>query len=230
MAYTIPTPAAPQGGTMPFLGPYAQNQAAAEEAYQNAQANLAAQRGSMLLNYGYKQTANGGIAPDMSNPYGQYQQTLLANEQGSQNAMQSMANRGFQGPGFATQAQDMAQLAAGARSFQMAQGLASQEEANQIAAANAQAALDQATAANQWNSTQYAIAHNLFTPAAVQLSSQEVKQRVAQMQAAWSRAYGGPNGKNSKGMTFQQRLDKLGGSALYNPTQKIRVGGKLFYG
>lgn len=227
MAYTIPKAPAPTGGTLPFLGPYAQNQAAAQEAYQNAQAALAAQRGSMLLNYGYKDTGN-GIAPDMSNPYGQYEQTLLANEQGVDAARQGMANRGFRGAGFANQGTEAAQLAAGARTFQMSQGLLQSEEAQQQAAANAQAALDQATAQNQWNSTQYAIQNGIYTPAAVQLSSAEVKKRVQQMQAAWSKMYGGPNSKNKKGLSFQQRLNAIGGSKLYNPTSKVQVGKSYF--
>lgn len=229
MTYTIPTRPTITGGTIPFLGPYAQNQAAAELAYQQAVANLASQRGTMLQQYGFMPNANNtGIQVDPNNPYGQYQQTLLQNEQGAQTADQNMKNRGFTGPGFAAQGEEAAQMAAGARNFQLATSMSSAEQQNQAAQAAAQAALNNSTAMNQYNSTQYAIAHNIFTPAASQLSDPEVQKRVAQMQAAWAARYGGPNSKNVKGLTFQQRLNAIGAAKLYNPTAKFQVGRKAF--
>jgi|SRR5690242_18804944 len=230
MAYTIPTRPTAQGGTIPFLGPYAQNQAAAEQAWEAAQANLAAQRGQMLQAYGFRPTAN-GMEVDPTNPYGQYQQTLLANQQGSQAAEQAMVNRGFQGsgPGFAAQAPELAQQAAGARNFQLATNMSQAEETQQEALAAAQAQFANQTAMNQYDSVQYAINHNIFTPAAAQLSDAEVKRRVAAMQAAWSARYGGPNAKNKAGLTFQQRLNKLGAAKIYNPTATFQVGRKVFH-
>jgi len=231
LAYSIPTPPPPQGGTVPYLGPYAQNQAAAELAFQRAQAQLAAQRGSLLQQYGYKPTASGGMAVDASNPYGLYQQMLGANANEAMAGQQMMHNRGFTGPGLAGQAETAAQMDAGGRSFQFARNFASAEEQQQEAAMAAQDALANATAQNQYGATQYAIAHNLFTPAAVRLTDAEVQKRVQAMQAAWSRMWGGPNSKSAKkygGLTFQQRLNQLGANRLYNPTSHFNVGGKTF--
>lgn len=56
--------------TAPFSGQYAQIQAQAEQAYQQALANIASQRASLLQQYGY--SSDGSIDP--SNPYGLYQQ------------------------------------------------------------------------------------------------------------------------------------------------------------
>lgn len=227
MSYTLPTRPAQKGGTVPFLGPYAQNQAAAELAWQQAQTNLAAQRGQMLQQYGFMPTAN-GMAVDPNNPYGQYQQTLLQNEQGSQATDQAMTNRGFAGPGLATQAAEAAQLAAGARSYGLAQSMTAAEQQNAAQLAAAQAAFQNATVQNQYNATQYAISKGIFTPAAAQLSDPEVKKLVQQMQAAWSARWGGPNAKNAKGHTFQQRLDQMG-TRIYNPTATFKVGRKVFH-
>lgn len=231
MSYNIPKPPAPTGGTIPFLGPYQQNQAAAEQAWQLAQSNLAAQRGQMLQGYGFMPNAdNTGVMVDPNNPYGQYQQTLLANQQGSQAAAQAMTNRGFTGGGLAQQAQEAAQQAAGARSYQLATAMQAAEQQNQAALAAAQAQYANQTAMDQYNSVQYAINHNIFTPAAAQLTDAEVKRKVQAMQAAWSQRYGGPNAKNKMGLTFQQRLDKIGAQKLYNPTSSFQVGRRTFHG
>ena len=231
MAYNIPKPPAPKGGTIPFLGPYQQNQAAAELAWQQAQSNLAAQRGQMLQSYGFMPNAdNSGIMVDPNNQYGQYQQTLLANQQGAQAADQAMTNRGFSGPGIAGAAEHMAQAAAGARSYQLATAMQQAEQQNQAQLAAAQAAYANQTAMDQYNSVQYAINHNIFTPAAAQLTDAEVKRRVQAMQAAWSARYGGPNAKNKLGLTFQQRLNKIGAQNLYNPTSTFKVGRRTFHG
>ena len=229
MSYTIPKPPPPTGGTLPFVGPYGQAQAAAELAYQRAQAALAAQRGSMLQSYGYTPNANGGMSVDVNNPYGQYQQMLSQNQMEAQAGQQGMMNRGFRGPGFAGQAEYAAQQDAGSRSSALALNFGAKEEALQEAGLSAQDALNNATVANQYGATQYAIKNNIYTPAATMLTDTEVKKRVAAMMAAWSKAYGGPNSKNKWGTTFQGRLNAIGAKLLYNPTaNNFYVGGKRF--
>ena len=228
MSYNIPKPPPPTGGTLPFVGPYGQAQAAAELAYQRAQASLAAQRGSLLQSYGYTPNANGGMSVDVNNPYGQYQQMLSQNQMEAQAGQQGMMNRGFRGPGFAGQAEYAAQQDAGSRSSALALNFGAKEEALQEAGLSAQDALNNATVANQYNATQYAIKNNIYTPAATMLTNPEVQRRVAAMLAAWSHTYGGPNSRNGSKMTFQQRLNQLGAKAIYNPTSHFYVGGKRF--
>lgn len=232
MAYTIPKPGAPQGGNLPFLGPYAQNQAQAELAFQRAQSALAAQRGSLLQQYGYTPTASGGMAVDANNPYGLYQQMLGANQHEAQQLNQNMVNRGFGlGAGFGAQAETAAQHDAGGRSFGLAQSLAAALEGQNEAGLSAQDALSQATLSNQLGTTDYAIQHGIFTPAAVRLSDPEVQKRVQAMKAAWNAAYKRPKGgtrTNKAGLTFQQMLQKRGADLLYNPTSTIKVAGRNF--
>ncbi len=232
MAYSIPKPGAPQGGNLPFLGPYAQNQAQAELAFQRAQSALAAQRGSLLQQYGYTPTAGGGMAVDANNPYGLYQQMLGANQQEAQSLNQSMVNRGFGlGAGFGAQAETAAQKDAGGRSFALAQALSGALEGQNEATMGAQDALDQATLSNQLGTTDYAIQHGIFTPAAVRLSDPEVKARVHAMKMAFNKAYKRPKGgvrHNRAGLTFQEVLNKRGADLIYNPTSTIKIAGRKF--
>lgn len=233
MAYTIPKPGAPQGGNLPFLGPYAQNQAQAELAYQRAQSALAAQRGALLQQYGYRPTASGGMEVDPNNPYGMYQQMLGTNANEAQAGMQNAVSRGF-GPmsaGLGAQNETRAQQDAGGRSFALAQGFAGANEAQSEAALAAQDALNQATLSNQLGTTDYAIQHGIFTPAAVRLSDPEVQARVHAMKMAFNKAYKRPKGgtrTNRAGLTFQQILDKRGADLLYNPTSTIKIAGRNF--
>lgn len=232
MAYSIPKPAAPQGGNLPFLGPYAQNQAQAQLAFQRAQSALAAQRGTLLQQYGYRPTASGGMEADPNNPYGALQQMMGANQRESLAADRSAVSRGFGlGPGLGAQMQSAAQMDAGGRSFALAQGFAGANEAQAEAAMAAQDALDQATLSNQLGTTDYAIQHNIFTPAAVRLSDPEVQQRVHAMKMAFNKAFKRPKGgtrHNKAGLTFQQVLDKRGADLLYNPTSTIKIAGRQF--
>lgn len=232
MAYTIPKPAAPQGGNLPFLGPYAQNQAQAELAYQRAQSALAARRGTLLQQYGYTPTANGGMAVDPNNPYGALQQMQLANQQEAHAGELNTLSRGFNlGPGLGAQNESRAQFDAGGRSFALAQAFAGANETQQEASMAAQDALDQATLSNQLGTTDYAIQHGIFTPAAVRLSDPEVQARVHAMKMAFNQAFKRPKGgtrTNAKGLTFQQVLAKIGADNLYNPTSTFKVGGQKF--
>ena len=233
MAYSIPKPGAPQGGNLPFLGPYAQNQAQAELAFQRAQSALAAQRGALLQQYGYRPTAGGSMEVDPNNPYGLYQQMLGTNANEAQAGMQNTVSRGFSplGAGLGAQNEVRAQQDAGGRSFALAQGFAGANEAQSEAAMAAQDALDQATLSNQLGTTDYAIQHGIYTPAAVRISDPEAQQRIHNLKMAFNKAFKRPKGgtrHTNSGETFQQYLDRLGADRIYNPTSTIMLKGRKY--
>lgn len=225
------TPTAPDisytDASIPYVGPYAQAQALAQQAYENAMAQTNSQRALTMQQYGFMPDANGNLVIDPSNRFGQVQQTMLTNQQEADSLEQGALNRGFHGAGFAQQGANAGRLAEQARMFNVGQGALNQLTNLSQQAAQSQWTLDNSALTNKMNSVQYALDHNMFTPGAPQRSQATVDSRIQQMARAWAQRYGARS-LNKAGMTFQQRLDKIGAANLYNPTAHYSVGGKRF--
>lgn len=223
--YQVPTaPNQATGSAVPYIGPYAQQQALAQQAYENATAQLAAKRSQTLQQYGYMPTADGSIAVDPSNPFGQYQQTLLGNQTEADNIENSSHARGFMGAGLGHQAENAGKTAEQARLFNMSQALASSLANLSSQGQQAQYDLSNANIADQLASIQYAQQNHLFANGKPMLSQAEVNQRVRQMAKAFAQRFGA-TGKNKKGETFQQRLNDFQASQLYDPNAHYGIAG-----
>lgn len=220
----MPQRPAAKGGAIPFVGPYAQNQALAEYAYQQAQANLANQRGQTLLQYGYRPTSGGGMEADPNNPYGQLQQTLRTNQTEADQLGENMRGRGFTGPGFASQAERAAQESAGGRSYALAQSLLGAQGSIASQGLQEQMKYAQSTLHNKQGSVEYAIKNNLFTPHAQQRTNAQSRALVDRMRSAWVQQYGGVNQKSKiSHLNFQQRINQLG-NRLYSKQPNFLIG------
>ena len=216
---------APVGGAVPYLGPYKQQQALAQQAYEQALSQIASKKAQTLQQYGYMPTANGGMAVDPSNPFGQYQQTLMTNQQEADMLEQSARSHGFMGAGLGHQGVNAGKTAEQGRLFQMGQGLASALADLNNQGQAAQFDLSNQNLLAQLNSIQYAQDHNLFTTGKPMLSQQEVNARVKAMARAFSKRFGAV-GKNRKGQTFQDRLNQIGADNLYDPTAHYKIAGR----
>lgn len=214
-------------GSIPFVGPYAQAQALAQQAYENAMAQTNSQRSQVMQQYGFMPDANGNLVIDPSNQFGQVQQTMLTNQQEADSLEQAAGNRGFHGAGFGQQGVNAGRLAEQGRIFNVGQSALNNLTGLSQAAAQNQWNLSNSTLQNQMNSVDYAMQHNMYTPAAPQRSEATVNARIQQMAQAWAKRYGNRS-LNKAGMTFQQRLDKIGAANLYNPTSHYSVGGRRF--
>lgn len=112
---------------IPGAAQYGQQQAAAQQAYQNALARIGQQRGDLLRQYGYEGTfdASGnlsGLRVSANAPYGAYQQMARGQAQESNQAQDSLVDRGIQG-GFANQMTGQLDQAHGQAKAQMGQDL-----------------------------------------------------------------------------------------------------------
>lgn len=212
---TAPTPN-PTGSSLPLIGPYQQQQAMAQQAYEQALSNISTKRAQTMQQYGYMPTAGGGMAVDPSNPFGQYQQTALGNANEAEQVQNAQVARGFAGPGLGHQAENSAHLAEQGRMASLAQALAGNLGDLSQQGQQAQFDLSNASTQNQLQSVEYAIQNHLFANGAPMLDQSTVDQRIQQMAKAWAQHWGA-SGKNVKGKTFQQMLDAIGASNLYDP-------------
>jgi hypothetical protein len=212
------------GGAVPYLGPYKQQQALAQQAYESALSSLAAKRSQTLQQYGYMPTADGGMAVDPSNPFGQYQQTLLQNQSEADQLEHAAHSRGFMGAGLGHQGENAGKIAEQGRMFNLGQALTGSlaDLANQQQ--GAQFDLSNANLLAQMNSIQYAQDHHLFTTGKPMLGQQQVDQRVQRMAAAFAKLFGAA-GTNRKGQTFQQRLNQISADRLYDPSAHYKIAG-----
>lgn len=115
-AAPAPAPTAPAGDQpiIPDAGVYGTETAAAQNAYNNALAQAAAQRNALYSQYGLNQQG----AVDVNNPEGQYQQMLGAQGSQFQADQQDAAARGLRGPGLGNQQLSADRNAANASDFQ----------------------------------------------------------------------------------------------------------------
>ena len=217
----------PSNTPIPYIGPYGEQQALAQRAYEQALSQINSQRSQTLQQYGFMPGADGNAVIDPSNPYGLMQQTYLTNQQEADTLEQGARSRGFSGAGLGQQGVNAGRVAEGARLFGVGQQMLGAITGLSQQQAGAQYNLDNATLQNREGSTQYAIDHGMFTPAAPYMSDSAVQARVKKMAAAWAKRYG-TRDRNRNGLTFQQRLDKLGAANLYNPTAKNYVAGRYF--
>lgn len=112
-----PGPTPPVGSQIPGAGIYLQQQAGAEQAYQNALNNIEHQRGETIRNYGF--LPGGGVDPN--NNYGMIQnlwrqQASTANEQDL-----GLLGRGIRG-GLAGQAMAQRKVAEGGQNLELQRG------------------------------------------------------------------------------------------------------------
>lgn len=218
---TAPTPN-PTGSNIPFIGPYAQQQAMAQQAYEQALSSISTKRAQTMQQYGYMPTANGGMQVDPGNPFGQYQQTALTNAGESEQVQNAQIARGFAGPGLGHQAENAAHLAEQGRMASLAQALAGSLGDLTQQGQQAQFDLSNATLQNQLQSVDYAIQNHLFANGKPMLDQSIVDKRVRQMARAWAQHWGA-SGRNKKGKTFQQMLDAIGAENLYDPNAHYKI-------
>lgn len=217
----------PSNTPIPYVGPYGEQQALAQRAYEQALSQINSQRSQTLQQYGFMPGADGNAVIDPSNPYGMLQQTYLTNQQEADSLEQGARSRGFSGSGLGQQGVNAGRVAEGARLFDVGQRMLGSITDLSQQQAGAQFNLDTAALQNREGSTQYAIDHGMFTPAAPYMGNAAVQARIKKMAAAWAKKYG-TRDRNRNGLTFQQRLDKLGAANLYNPTAKNYVAGRYF--
>lgn len=227
MAFQMPDRPTPTGQHTPFVGPYAQNQALAQMLYEQALSQLASQRGQLYQRYGYRPGQNGQLEVDPTNPYGEFQQMLGANQVEADTMDEGMRQRGFDGAGFAAQAETAAQFNAGGRSANLARALLSGQNELSQAQFNNQYQYQQSTLQNKLGSAEYALKNRNFTPHAQLRTQKQAKTMVDAMRKAWVSRYGGIMKTNKKGQNFQGRINTIG-SDLYKSNQALRVGGRTF--